>query len=374
MNEIVVLYDGWELAYLPNQPAAIYLSLLWDYLPRQVRPAVALPAHAFDLLPERVDQVMLETPPTPRGRFHWEQRLLNQLAKKTAAQVIHLTSGGPTIFKNIQQVLSPAGYLFSAELGGGAPEIQPPATQRGLATRLREALLPFNLERSRRLIWPADLPEPQIDAPFIKLPAILPSSTWQDSDVEVEHLDLPESFILYHGPTSDYELHRLLDAWSWAAPAVSQYYPLVLVGLNPGAQQRLADLAGEYQLQDTLRGLPEIPVAALLEVYRRSKALFHPGLVSPWGDSLTLALFFNKPIVALENRWSDQRLGPAAYLIQQGDSLKTTSRLLGAALVTVIVEDDVADRLAKQAGMCSSSWRASAEKLPELLISSYTKR
>jgi glycosyltransferase involved in cell wall biosynthesis len=60
-----------------------------------------------------------------------------------------------------------------------------------------------------------------------------------------------------------------------------------------------------------------------------------------------------KPLVASETALTDAIVGPAAYLAPPGDA-----RSLGAALVTVIVEEQVAENLSAAASRRSANWRA----------------
>ena len=60
-----------------------------------------------------------------------------------------------------------------------------------------------------------------------------------------------------------------------------------------------------------------------------------------------------KPLVASETALTGAIVGPAAYLAPPGDA-----RSLGAALVTVIVEEQVAENLSAAASQRSANWRA----------------
>jgi glycosyltransferase involved in cell wall biosynthesis len=79
--------------------------------------------------------------------------------------------------------------------------------------------------------------------------------------------------------------------------------------------------------------------------------LFHPAPIAPWGAPERHALACGKPVVASENLFSDALFGPAAYLAPAGDA-----RALGAALITVVVEDSVAENLSQAARQRAESW------------------
>jgi glycosyltransferase involved in cell wall biosynthesis len=169
---------------------------------------------------------------------------------------------------------------------------------------------------------------------------------------------------LYHGPGRSGELRRLLETWSWAAGSVGEYYPLILVGLDDAQRSSLGQLAQEYGLEGTIRSLPSLPPSLLAAVYRGCSVLLHPGPVSPWGDPLRLALASGLPVVAAESPLADALVGPAGYLAPAGDP-----RTLGAALITVLVEDELASRLSQAARQRAAAWKL--DLFPERLLETY---
>ncbi len=355
----VILFDGWPLAYEPNGPAALHLYTLLDSLAEEFQAVVALPAKPVDLLPGRIVVRLVETPPTQRARLGWEQITIDKLAKNTGARVIQLASGWPAIFGRAPSLVSPT----ASEPGGLFldAEPRPPVRYDNLAARLRAALEQGGMRRASGILWPADLPKPDVSAPLFMLPPAVPDVFFAGAAlVESPELErLPDTYILYHGPTTDSDLRRLLDAWSWATPALGVDFPLLLLGMDEPGRRRLAELEPAYRFEPAVQALPALPLALLAEVYRRSSALFHPASIAPWGNSLRLAMVCGKSIVALENPLSDALVRSAAYLAPPGVSPRDTCRALGAALVTVIVEEDVAASLAEESKKRSDAWKAS---------------
>ena len=43
---------------------------------------------------------------------------------------------------------------------------------------------------------------------------------------QLNTLELPETFILYHGPFEMTNLEQLVESWKWAADAIGDNYPL----------------------------------------------------------------------------------------------------------------------------------------------------
>ncbi len=86
-------------------------------------------------------------------------------------------------------------------------------------------------------------------------------------------------------------------------------------------------------------------------LYRQSTAIVRLGGTQPWGDPAILALAAGRPLVALEEPYTIARVGPAAFLTPPGDP-----RLLGAALVTVVTDEAVAEALSSAARQQVLKW------------------
>lgn len=365
-RRVRVLYDGWPLVHQPNGPAALHLLTILENLPPEVEPHLALPDEPPGWVPDTnqgVRRIVQPTPATERGRLGWEQRRIPALAEEVQARLVHLTGGQPALFGRVPGVFSPTGYV---------PD---PGTRRrpGLAGRLRTALAAGGVSRARGFLWPEDLPLPHIDAPAHRLPVAVnrvftvegqsthstrPGGGNGTAREEKNGLEIPETYILYHGPTEETDLRRLLAAWSWAAGPLGEYYPLLVLGLPEAALSRFQGLCRDFQVDRSVRTLPVIAPDEMGELYRGCAAVFHPAPVSPWGGPLRAALASGKPVVAAESALSDAMAGPAAYLAPESES-----RALGAALITTIVEENVAEQLRTAARERTAGWRSEAFSL-----------
>jgi glycosyltransferase involved in cell wall biosynthesis len=203
------------------------------------------------------------------------------------------------------------------------------------------------------------LPAPEGNLPLVRLPrlthpAFLPVNRSADPAL-LAGLELPESYLLYQGPLQPLDVRRLLNAWSWAAPAIGEYYPLAIAGVDQSLKSTLLTAIGNARCESTVLLLPTLSVAGLAALYRGCSALIHPTTDSPWEGAISLAMACHKPVVALATPWSDALVGPAGYLVEAGEE-QSTSRLLGAGLITVIVEEKVAESLAEQAAQRAAAW------------------
>ncbi|HEX7976791.1 MAG TPA: glycosyltransferase [Anaerolineales bacterium] len=363
-----VLYDGWPLTYRPNGPAALHLLTLLAYRPPEVEAHVAIPAALpFQLESETTFHLELLAD-NERARLKWEQRVLPGLSRRLDTRLLHLTGANAALLNPTSTVISPTSqgmYPFSE---------QRPTHQPGLASRWREAAGAVGSLRAHAVLWPADLPEPPLSIPLMGLsPAVHPAFNSQSPNLQagLAGLELPEPYILYHGPHTSQDLSALLAAWSWAAGPIGGDCPLLLLGLEDADRARLAALLSEYDLAGSVRALPALPVGALAAVYQGCAVLFNPVDTSPWGSSIRRALSCGKPVVALQTALTDALVGPAAYLVSGSRADPAGSRALGAALITVIVEESLSAALSQAAIQRAAAWSGAA--FSQQLFAAYQK-
>jgi len=271
-----VLYDGWPLAYQPCDPAALHLLTLLALHPPGIQPVLALPAPSLNPVPEGVTVLLRPFADTPVNRLRWEQRILPRMAADSASRLLHLTAGAASLWGRVPSVVSPTAFSEAGLL---------PVQERrvaGWAARLRQAAGLGGLARTSLLLWPSDLPPPETETPCRLLPGAVHPCFRRAGDAAAQSeelfrllagLDLPETYILYHGPAADEDLRRLFSAWSWAAGPIGEGYPLMIVG---AAGRRLEGLQNEFELRGSVRSVPDLPVASLAALYQGCSLLFHP--------------------------------------------------------------------------------------------------
>ena len=341
---IKVLYDGWSLHQAPNSPEALHLLGILGQRHPEVHPLVALTGELQSLLPKGITPHVEPVPDTRSARLAWEQRSLPRMARRLGADLLHLTTSHPPLLGKIPSVVSPADY----------PTATPP---EGMTDRLRQALSSGGMARLRGLLWPSPLeavtPD-RITAPLYLIPPeplTYTSLIFDGVPPELQALNLPETYILYHGPGDRRSLRNLLEAWSWAAHSIGEYYPLLILGLDMPSRTHLHALLGELDLQDTTYILPPLEPALVPHLYQGCTAVFHPAPPSAWGMCAWLALRMEKPFVAAESALADALAGAGAYLLPGQDR-----RALGAALITVIVEEGVAESLSQAGKQRAAGW------------------
>lgn len=377
-SEMKILYDGWPLVFQPNSAAALHILTLLVRLSQEIEAILALPAPSPHPLPNRVSQRIMETRNSAFAQLQWEQRRIPALANKEGVDLIHLTGDFPALFGPTINITSPSGFELNRLYNLRS------SARQSLVSRLRSALAQGGASRLRGVMWPDDLPDPGIQVPLLHLPPVVhpafapgdAGAAWAvttEVGARLKQLsieDLPETFVLSHGPANEADLRLLFNAWAWAAGAIGEYYPLLLVG-QQSASQRIQDLAVERGLTGTVQVLPSLDLESLALLYRRCSALFHPAAVSPWGGPGRLALVNHKAVVSLENRFSDALFGPAAYLVPEQNGAAPDVRALGAALITVIVEQGVREALVQEASQRTVDWNS--PQFEQELINAYQK-
>ena len=329
---------------VPNllSPAAGHVLSLLTYQPDEAEVTLALPAEPPAWLVGKFNLLVQSALNSIRQRIHWEQRSLPTLAKDIRADLVHMSSATPPLFGSVPNLLSPAD--------SGEALHHP-----GFYSRLRQALSAGGMARLAGLVWPSDLPTPTRDTPVFRVAPALPFDRFVETPAdrqEFDRLSLPESFILYHGPCHPAALRTLLESFGWVAGPVGENYPLLILGMDEVGREYLPELLAAYGLEGCVRALPVISPYSVFQLYQNCSAVFHPAEITPWGNPLRNAIACGKPVVAGETSLSDALVGPAGYLVALDHP-----RELGAALLTVIVEEEVAGQLSAAALRRAAGWQ-----------------
>jgi hypothetical protein len=349
-DRIRVLFDGWSLVNSPNSPEALHLLLLLEQSHPEVHAAVALPGSPPAWLETGAE--ILTRPPggTQISRLAWEQNSLPTFFRQSGANLLHLTGAHPPLLGSVRSILSPAGTGDEATRGGRK-------RQRNFQERVRTAVSAGGMSRLRGLLWPRDLLAfipGEIHArvyPMPVEPALTPVMG-REKDM-LSELELPETYILYHAGAGGASTRRALQAWSWASGAIGEYYPLLILGLDSEQRNEVGSLVNSYHLEGSVQVLPVLPPELILPLYQEATAVFQPNEPSPWGSPLREALRCGKPLVAAESSLTDALVGPGAYLLPLENP-----RALGAGLVTVIVEESVAEMVSRAGEERAQTWKS----------------
>ncbi|NUM47363.1 MAG: glycosyltransferase [Anaerolineales bacterium] len=342
MTALRILYNGWPLCHEPTSPAALHLLALLAYLPKSLHPLLAVPEPPPPWLPPHLDVHVVPT--SAQARIAWEQQTLPHLRQKLNADLLHLTTETASLLNGTRTLISPT------QPGEFDPVRGEP--RGGLLTRLRGALAAGGTARAQAVIWPNDLP-PRAGQEVYPLPPIVHPAFIPDkpSAPSLPGVDLPEAYVLYHGPEDEASLRRVLNAWTWVAGPVGQQYPLLMLGLSKSAAQFVETVARALKIEDTLRVLPHVLPTSLPLLYQGASVVFHPVGVSAWGGAIRHALACGTPVVAAETAWTSAMVGPAAILVEPNDT-----RRLGASIIGILVKENLAERLQDAGAAWAADW------------------
>ena len=332
----LAVYDGWPLAYDPFSPAGLHLMALLAARPGGARRLVMLPGPSKLALPEGCEILVMPTDSSPTGRLAWEQVSLPRHAARQHAGELHLTRSTLPLVGRVPIKYWPAG------------EEDVPTGRRPLVERLRRSLAAGGMNQRQQMVWPADLPLPKTNLEIkIEPPAVHPLFFEEQSSMD-EGEPVPASYILYTGPYDTHTLRLLLAGWSWAVPSLGDETVLLL----PHSQQAtLKQMLVENNLPSSVRSAQPHTLSGLAALYRQAAAVVHLGQVLPWGDPVAQALAAGQALVALEEPLTAARCGPAAYLVPPENP-----RALGAALITLIVEESLNGQLRAAARKQVQKW------------------
>ena len=136
---------------------------------------------------------------------------------------------------------------------------------------------------------------------------------------------------------------------------IGEVYPLLIFGLEPTIQKYLERQIQTYQLGNSVRLLPTQTPSLVPTLFQNASAFFHPAQSAAWAGFIRLALRCGKPLVAAASPLVEALVGPAAYLAPAEEL-----RLLGAGLITVIIEESVAQKLSEQGNERAAGWESSS--------------
>lgn len=352
-RKVRVLFDGWPLAFAPASPPALHLWELLAALPDEVEPLVALPADTPNLA--AFERIIYPAASTVWSRFRWEQVTLPLLIRRCRTDLLHMTVPYPPLLCPVPCVVSPAELLprdFSLA---------------GAGQRLRFAFGRGGLSQGTRVLWPEDLSLPDWTGRVDRLPPYVHPlfSTPHSGDLLGNTLQLPESFVFCPGPVNSSRLADILSAWSWAAAGLGDDWSLLFGGLSPKAEGQLEELRALAGITGPVKSFSYSKIEDYAPLYHQAGAVFHFGSPVPWGDSLLHALAAGVAVAAEDNPQVDARVGPAAYLAPVGDA-----RTLGAAVLTLIVEESVAEPIKQAALERAAHWgmQGFAERLSQIYL------
>ena len=328
--------DGWSLIERPWSAQALHLAEWLEAMAAadaDLRLSLVHPEGLLPRLPEEIQLQPAAVKLSAWGALRYQQRELPRLARALGADLLFIPRPSAPL----------ASPVSVAALLHGTPGPRPASALE----RLRRALGAAGAAGAACRLVLADLPAA---GPGARVTASVPPFVGagfrppgQSGDSASERSGLVPGYVLCCGLQAQ-QLPLLLAAWTWVEGSVGDAAQLVLLGLDPSAEQAARSQARELGIATSLQILPPAALAELPDLYRGATAYLTLDPVSN-GQPLRWALSCGLPVAGLNSPESDSILGEAAYLVPPGEA-----RRLGAACLTLLVEDQVATAL-RQKGL-----------------------
>ncbi|MEJ2012360.1 MAG: hypothetical protein P8X64_09075 [Anaerolineales bacterium] len=204
------------------------------------------------------------------------------------------------------------------------------------------------------------------DLPAGPAPGITRLAPWVDSRFRPERgaddmvalagHGLRPGYVLVHG-LSSIGVARILAAWTWVEGGVGDTYPLVVIAAAPEAVRTLKTAAEQAGLRSEIIVLSASRLDDLPAIYRSAALFFQLERVRS-GQSLRWAQASGLPVAGIETATSASILGEAGYLAPANDG-----RALGAACLTLLVEEELRRALAAKGLRRAERYRSDAGEL-----------
>jgi hypothetical protein len=252
-------------------------------------------------------------------------------------------------------------YLHpSAPIAGPAPTViwygdgVNPLAKGRQGGRLARSLAQAGMHAAAAVLRSVDMPADPIDVRWVAVPPSVPSAFFADETAPAAPTpaDLPEAFVLAVCESTAV-LPLLLAAWTWVESSLGDTYVLLLAAHNEEARHAAQLAADRMGVSETVRSVV-LADEAWPAVFRRAATLLHAGERQN-AAALRWALASDLPVAALATPASESIVGTASYLVSPPEA-----RALGAACLTLLVEEEIAASLREKGSERARSYRPEA--------------
>ncbi len=346
-----VALNGWFLAHHTQTGTGQYLRGLVEHLPR------VAPQHEYVAvvpgdgpLPPEAEAVRVQRVPSGAGdlaKVWFEQSVFPAACRTLKADLAHVPYWAPPLTAPVPVVATVHDVipLVLPEYRGGLRARLYTALVAGATTGAALVLADSDASRAD-IIQRLKLPAARVRTVYLAAgAAYTPQGEGRADDARRARYNLPETYMLYLGGFDTRKnVRALLSAWTWAAGAIGEQYPLVLAGALPAPDGRLFEdyraLAAQFGVADTVRFIGAVAEADKPALYRGAAACVYPSRYEGFGLPPLEAMACGVPVLTTAGGSLGEVVGDAAFLIDPEEP-----RLMGAGLITCVVEPGVADEL-----------------------------
>ncbi len=341
-SELRILLDGWPLIYRPLSPSAFHLIEIYEALMGERNVVLALPAKKPSWLSEKVQVVELPRSPAAIHHLRWVQSDLPRIAHRLQAAVIHVTQAAAPLFTS-------QSVLYSPTEATGAKE--------GRRMTFWEKIdLSFSFGGVSRAIA---VNREDIFKKVESLTSDLQDE--QDHPLQSENILLSESssaleipYFLYQSNGDWQQLSWFLQVWSRTTAHLGDQARLAIVCWDRVEHERITEHSSEEFLQ-TLHLFVDATPPFLIALLKEAIALIQLEAEAAWGGMARRALSLGVPVLGFELDSIGESVGAGGYLVPEGDA-----RGLSAAMITVVVEEEVLMALRENARLQAAAWNRAA--------------
>lgn len=365
-----LVLNGWFYDK-PHTGSGQYLHNLLNQLPivaPEIKVTLVTPAGAkLDFQhASRLTHYALRISNSNLQKIKFEQLDFPNACKKLKADLAHIPYWAPPLSSPVPFVVTIHDLI----------PILIPEYNRSLKVRLYNALVSASSPGAAHIITDSDsstqdvIKHLRVEANKITTvhlavgPEYKPSPNFLTDVAVRQKYNLPDAYVLYLGGFQPHKnVRNILDAWTWCDGPLGEGYPLVIAGKLPEPGDRFYDDLPAYAKElnlDYVQFAGAIDEEDKPAVYRGAAAFVFPSRYEGFGLPLLEALACGVPVVTSAAASIPEVVGEAAYLVENPDD----TRALGAAIIAVVVNPDVVDRLTNAAReqVKKFSWEMTAQE------------
>jgi glycosyltransferase involved in cell wall biosynthesis len=366
--------NGWFLDQ-PHTGSGQYLHNLLSHLPGaapEIETTVVVPGELSGRSAQRsaitsyqLHFLNLSTPRSNLSKVKFEQVDFPSACRRLGADIAHVPYWAPPLSSPVP---------FAVTIHDLIP-ILVPGYNRSLKVRLYNALVSAATPGAAHIIADSEssrndivrhlrVPAGRVSAiPLAAGPEYTPAPDLLGDQAVRERYGLPETYVLYLGGFQPHKnVRNLLAAWTWCDGPLGEQYPLAIAGRLPQPGDRfyedLPAYARQLDIAGSVRFIGPVDEAHKPALYRSAACFVFPSRYEGFGLPLLEALACGVPVVTTAFASIPEVVGEAAFLVDDpGDT-----RALGAAMIAVVVNPDVVDRLTTAARVQAQkfSWQKTA--------------
>lgn len=365
-----IALNGWFVDQ-PHTGSGQYLWALLQFLPL-VQPdcelLVLVPAQAQ--LPPAPANCRWVTLPAAQSNFkkvQFEQLWVPQRAAQLGADVLHIPYWAPPLRSRVPFVVTVHDIipLLLPEHRGTLPAVLYTSLVAA-ATRGAGHVIADSHSARLDILEHLRLPAAQVSTIHLGVGRTYRPNPLRKGIAEIRaRYQLPPEYLLYLGGFHKRKnVHHLLGAWTWAAGALGENYPLVVAGRLPKPDGKLfydlPRLAQELEITASVNFCGAIDEADKPALYQGATAFIFPSTYEGFGLPPLEAMACGVPTVTTDKSSLPEVVGSAAYLVPD----PTDTRQLAAAMIGLTVDaalhTDLKIRGLQQASQFS--WRKTANQ------------